>query len=121
VKFYNTFAAQGQNAANLPPVSQCDIASPGMATAKEPIAARKMANACAQKPKPLPDGGQQTVIKQQTVMREAYAETGDSGFGLLQRFVSHKACIYNILARHSVKHGACNYGRLRRSSTQTTI
>jgi hypothetical protein len=38
------------------------------------------ANASRQKPKPLPDSGQQTLMKQQTVMRQEYAETGDSGF-----------------------------------------
>jgi hypothetical protein len=44
-------------------------------------------NASAQKPKPLLDGGQRTVPWHQTGMREDYAETTDSGFGLLQHFV----------------------------------
>ena len=57
------------------------------------IAVTKAANAGAQKPKPLPDGGQQAVIWQQTVMREEYAEMTDSGFGLLQHIVSKGATV----------------------------
>jgi hypothetical protein len=47
-----------------------------------------MANACAQKPQPLPDGGQPSVMDHHTVMRDAYAKMTDSGCGLLQHFVS---------------------------------
>jgi len=45
-------------------------------------------NTCAQKPKARHDDVQHSVAWQQTVMREAYAETEERGLGLLQRFVS---------------------------------
>ncbi len=38
-----------------------------------------LANASRQNPKALPDDGQRALKWQQTVMREAYAETDDSG------------------------------------------
>jgi hypothetical protein len=43
----------------------------------------KRHNTCAQKPKPCPDDGQQTVPHPQTVMREAYAKITERGLGLL--------------------------------------
>jgi hypothetical protein len=55
-----------------------------------------IANAGAQKPKPLPDDGQHTPTWHQTVMREGYAETADSGFGLLQHFVSAKTAYFTV-------------------------
>ncbi len=56
------------------------------------------ANACAQKPMLRPEDGQQTVMWQQTVMREEYAETAVRGMGLLQRFVSaFSTTIYHII------------------------
>jgi hypothetical protein len=44
--------------------------------------------ASRQKPKPLPDGGQPSLMNPQTVMREEYVKMTDSGFGLLHAFVS---------------------------------
>jgi hypothetical protein len=50
---------------------------------------KKPPNASRQKPKPPITTGNKPQRKQQTVMREEYAGTGDSGFGLLHAFVSH--------------------------------
>ncbi len=40
-----------------------------------------------QQTKARPDDGQQTLIRQRTVMREEYAETTERGFGLLHAIV----------------------------------
>ena len=46
-------------------------------------------NACLQATLPRPDDGQHTVPKYQAVMREAYAEIAERGWGRLQGFVSN--------------------------------
>jgi hypothetical protein len=46
-------------------------------------------NAGLQQPKERPDDGQHTLTEHQTGMREAYAKTGECGFGLLQGIVSN--------------------------------
>jgi hypothetical protein len=67
-------------------------------------------NASRQKPTPLPDDGQQTAMKQQTVMREAYAQTGDSGVGLLHAFVSHCAAINTYFTVNYTIHRNFSFG-----------
>jgi len=61
----------------------------GNGNSKRSLQGRRSANASRQKPKALPDDGQQAQMWQQTVTREDYAEAGDSGFGLLHAFVSN--------------------------------
>jgi glutamine synthetase len=57
-----------------------------MATVKD-LTFRELANASIHVDVPLPDGGQRTVSNPQTVMRETYAETADSGIAHVQWFV----------------------------------
>jgi hypothetical protein len=54
------------------------------------------ANACLQATLPRPDDGQQTLPNHQTVMREAYAEIAERGWGRLQGFVRTLLWLYII-------------------------
>ena len=86
-KCYWTFEAHGQKAASA---HRCIPATTFRGNSNSKIAdiSRKRANAGLQQPKARPDDGQRPQTWQQAGMREAYVETGERGFGLLQGIVS---------------------------------